>query len=213
MTYNNFIVDLNKHYYDLWDIGLKKQANISLKKYLQNFNANIDEETRFNIWYEFCEKCFMKSKYKETGIPYLIRQNILNFLNRFPDNFQQIKWLYLLTRDRDILEKAFNNKECDREIINYKFKNYIGDLDWATHHASEGLILFEENVIQEIIRNGFLFIEKYEISSKLQNSFHHYVKLYELLVLFQKNDGINFSGFCKEQEFKFKGIKTIYYTK
>ncbi|MCB8564530.1 hypothetical protein [Fusobacterium ulcerans] len=140
MTYDEFILDLNKYYYDFWNIGLKKKANLSLKKYLQDFNENISEENRFNIWYTFCKNHCKKTNLRK-DLHYEISQNVIYYLNKFSYTMPQMKWLYVLTRDVDILDEAFNHKDCDQEVIEYKFETYIDMLDWGAHHASEGKLL------------------------------------------------------------------------
>ncbi|EHO77252.1 hypothetical protein [Fusobacterium ulcerans] len=212
MTYDEFILDLNKYYYDFWNIGLKKKANLSLKKYLQDFNENISEENRFNIWYTFCENHCKKTNLRK-DLPYEISQNVIYYLNKFSYTMPQMKWLYVLTRDVDILDEAFNHKDCDQEVIEYKFETYINMLDWGAHHASEGIVIITTEEVQEAITSCLSMISKYKIPLELQNSFHYNIKLYELLNLFSESDYENFSEFCKDNNFPFNEIGTFYYKK
>ena len=54
----------------------------------------------------------------------------------------QLKWLYLLTRDEKVLEKAFHHEQRDQQITECKFQSYIDTLEWGLHHASEGVIIY-----------------------------------------------------------------------
>lgn len=219
MTYDDFVADLNTHYYDLWNIGLKKKANHSLKQYLQEFNKNVDEKTRFAIWYQFCENyCqdILTSElywyYKHPALSYELSKNVIDYLNQCSNQMPQLKWLYLLTRDKDVLEKAFHHEQRDQQIIECKFQSYIDTLEWGLHHASEGVIIITDELALETINACNSMIEQYNIPTEFQHVFHSYVRLYQWIKKFSESDYKDFMEFCKDYDVTFQKNEVFYYT-
>lgn len=112
-----------------------------------------------------------------------------------------------------MLNQAFNLKDCDQEVIEFKFLDNIETLYWGAHHASEGIIIISKELVQTTITDCLSMIEKYKIPVQFQNSLNYYIRLYELLKLFSASDCENFAEFCKIYDFPFKKIGTFYYTK
>ena len=208
MDYTIFMLDLNLHYYDLWEKGLKKQANTSIKNYFRHFDT-YSEEIRYEILYEFCDNYFNR-RMKECSLTFELSKQVTNYLLKHPKSMPHAKWFYQHTNDYDALERAFNHKDCDQETVEFMFSSHVSTLDWGAHHIPEGIIISTETKTKAIDFCLYM-IENYSIPKRSQSEFHYYDKLYKLYDLYIKSESSDFAQFCKNHELSFHEIKAYYY--
>ncbi len=214
------------HYNDLYEKGLKKQAN----KYIENVSREletIDEFGKEKIFYRFINELCDGNRYdylKQRGngeIPFALKQSIKNWLYKrcLADKMPELRWFYeLFLNDSfgikyayDFLEKAYNSRECDAKTVNLLFASYIDILGWGAHHFPEDCIIdnTERNGAFEQCRK---IMGERAVDEKLQFQLKYYEILYSCYDSYC-NDGRkkDFKQYCNEANIEFYECKAFYY--
>ena len=235
MNYASFIKHLYDDYVDIYEKGLRKEANKSIQEFFLTFDK-INQDEQDKLFYKFCEdycdnNVEQVTKLSERGngaIPYELAKRILLYLQKCyeKDLMPQVRWYYEMAYDigvksidpSEVIGKAYNHKDRDQKSINLMFSSKVGTLSWGSHHFPEGCIIGKE-VVDETIKTANEMITKHEIkdeikheiNDELKDEFYNYCKLYELWWEFEKNDHTDFTDFCAENGLKFNEIKAYYY--
>lgn len=144
MTYEEF-TDNIKQYRELFDKGLKKQANKLLFKFTDNFRENIPTEQADNILYKFCADYYDEKKFPESDIrgtyemPFQLTELLSDYFSR-NDNFNkmpQMRWCFETfgnyydperrenRKDYNMLEKIYSRPDCDQKTVDYYFNDQL----------------------------------------------------------------------------------------
>jgi len=220
--------DAMGHYYDLYEKGLKKQAN----KYIENVSVEIeamDELEKERIFHSFLGELCDGHKYdylKKRGngqIPFALKQNIRNWLYKrcMADQMPELRWFYELFRNEaadvnhafDFLEKAYKSRECDAKTVNLLFDSYIDILGWGAHHFPDGCII--DNVTRD---DAFEQCRKIMKEKSVDEKLQAQLKYYEILYFCYNSycsDGKkkDFKQYCDEANIGFYECKAFYYEK
>ena len=227
MNYTSFIKHLYDDYVDIYEKGLRKEANKSIQDFFFIFDE-INQDERDKLFYKFCEdycddnveQVTQLSERGNGALPYELAKRILAYLEKcYEENkMPQVRWYYEMAYDigvksidsREVIDKAYNHKQRDEKSINLMFSSKVGTLSWGSHHFPEGCIIGKE-VVEETIKSANEMITKHEIKDELKDEFYDYCKLYELWWEFEKNDATDFTDFCDKNGLKFNEIKAYYY--
>lgn len=227
MNYSIFIKHLYDDYVDLYEKGLRKEANKSLRDFFILFD-NLEKDETDKLLHKFCEDFCdndidQVKRLAERGngaLPYELAKRVLAYLEKCyeDDLMPQIRWYYEMAQDigvksinpQEIIDKAYNHKQLDQKSIDLKFSSEVGTLSWGSHHFPVGCICGKKT-IEETIKTAKDMIEKYEISDELKDKFFYYCKLYKLWWAFEKDDSTDFTDFCAKNNLTFNEIKAYYF--
>lgn len=217
-----------EHYNDLFQKGLKKQAN----KYIEDFSGKIEAIAAFEqerILYRFVSGLCDDNKYdflKERGngrIPFALEQYVKKWLyNRCAaGRMPELRWFYeLFHSDRygveyayDFLEKAYESNECDSKTVNLLFDSHLRVLGWGAHHFPASCIITDAAKRSAFGQCRKIMGEK-AVDEKLQAQLKYYEILYSCYDRYN-DDGkkADFEQYCAEANIRFYETKAFYYKK
>jgi len=220
--------DAIRHYCDLYEKGLKKQAN----KYIENVSAEIeviDEPVKERIFNSFLSELCDGHKYdclKKRGngqIPFALQQSIRNWLYKrcIDDKMPELRWFYELFHNDafgvkyacEFLEKAYKSRECDAKTVSLLFASYIDILGWGAHHFPEGCII-DCATRDDAFEQCRKIMKEKSVDEKLRAQLKYYEILYFCYDRYC-NDGKKkeFEQYCNEAEIEFYECKAFYYEK
>ena len=228
MDYKNFLLDLKEIYYDIFENGLKKQANKAVFEYLKSFDL-LDKKIRFEILYMFCEDFFdakttriqilliekndNSSTYPSNPhLTYELSKRIKNYLEIENDSMPHMRWHYQLTANIDSLDRAYSHEHCDKKTVELLFSKRIDGLYWGSHHFPDCNIISDEYE-KSLFNDCESMIKKHSIPKKLQIDFYYYQELYRLYHLYGKNSHGDFDKFCEDNNLSFTKIESYYFEK
>lgn len=227
MDFDEFIKGL-LNYYQLYDQGLKKQANKYIEDYVQSLSA-WDSQKLNDVLFLFAQELCDTKKYdfmnhgrRGNGrIPYALDMLLRDYLyaecleNKMP----QLRWFYELYRNdkfgcmyaKDMLEKAYLSEDCDQKTVELLFISWLRILDWGAHHFPEGCIITKEGMSNAVTQCKKIIAEK-EVDDKLKAELHYYEILYQCYYKYEDDGRIkSFQEYCKEANLDFNLPKTYYY--
>ena len=212
-----------KYYYELWEKGLKKQANKSIRETMLYFDS-LDEQKKKSISYHYCKVVCEEEEYTNlfsrmfhhTDIPYEIMIRISKILKEDSDSnhMPQIRWYYeLFDKNDKIIEKAYSHQECDDRTIQLYFTSLLTKLDWGAHHLPEDCLITLDRY-NEVVNNCEILLYKHKIDRPLIKDFNYYKRLYNMWWNYQGEDRSKpFNEWCQEHKVQFEPIVTFYYEK
>lgn len=217
-----------RHYYDLYEKGLKKQAN----QYMVDISGKIealDASEKDKIFHCFigdlCDGC-RYDYLKERGngeIPFALKQGVKNWLYKrcLADKMPELRWFYeLFFNDAfgmkyacDFLDKAYKSSACDGKTVNLLFASYIDILGWGAHHFPEVCIIdcaARDRALEQCRK----IMEEKSVDEKLQAQLKYYEILYSCYNDYCR-DGKKkeFEQYCNEADIEFYKCKAFYYEK
>lgn len=234
IDYSDFDVSsLWNDYAETRNKGLKKIANIKLKKLVEYLEIKTKEDTRRFVEY-LCIERFEKGNIKDFQQP-IIEGIILPVIVEAVEHEEMpyLRWIYQLElysccnyknienveyyNSEDILVCANNIDPSDIKTINLLLKLYIDRLWFGSHHLPD-YILINEKDVNDLLNKVNHLIEKYEsrienIRSILEN-IKYYDDLYKSWFKYKsKNRNISFSEWCEDNEKNYFWVKAYYYDK
>ena len=234
MTYEEFSAEIGR-YKELFDKGLKKQANKQLFEFADKFKREISQENYDDILCRFCRELLDEGKFPEFCIygsprlPFQLTGLIFDCLNRecAENKMPQMRWAYQLfgkyynphdpqnkCDTYSILERAYIHPDCDQKTVDLYFNAQLNELGFGAHHFPDGCCIEREMYEDCISVCERIIAEKSEkqIHEGLVEEYRYYKALYELWYNWNDN-GRNgdFTGLCKEAGLEFAPVKAYYY--
>ena len=232
MDHRNFDEFLENvlHYYQLYEQGLKKQANKYIEDYVHTISAGDRKELNDVLFLFAQELCDIK-KYDSMGlrergngrIPYALDMLLRDYLysecleNKMP----QLRWFYELYKNdkfgvmyaKDMLERAYLSADCDQKTVTLLFASWLGVLGWGAHHFPEGCIITREEMHNAVEQCKKIMSEK-EVDEELIAELHYWELLYQCYYKYvDEGRSKSFQEYCDEAEIEFHGLITVYYQK
>lgn len=219
MNYDTFIEGLT-YYYQLYDKGLKKQANKYIEEYTRSISA-LDEQDRKDLLFLFArELCdddkhdLTKLKKRGNGrLPYVLDTLLRDYLysecleNKMP----QLRWYYELYWNDSIgamyaaemLEKAYLSDERDKKTVELLFDLWIDLLGWGAHHFPDGCIITKEAVSNAVSQCKKIISEN-KVEEKFIEKLRYYEALYQCFYKYEaEGRSKSFQEYCKEAQIIF----------
>lgn len=229
MTYDEFISAIDK-YWELFEYGLKKQAN----KYLFEFTDSCTEVyqneldailERFCL--EFIDGDLFSEHHKGNGnLPFQLTRLIDEYLKRQTeqDKMPHLRWAYQLfgryynPHDPEnehfnygILERAYNHPERDAKTAMLLFEAQIDVLGFGAHHFPDGCCISREEYGQSIALAEKILSEN-EIPCGLANELDYYRRLYSAWYeWFDSGKQGDFAEKCRAAGINWEEIPVYYY--
>lgn len=231
MTYDEFIAAIDK-YWDLYEGGLKKQAN----KYLFEFTGSCAEIPRAEldaILERLCRECidgglFAEHRRGKAGnLPfqltklldeYLVRQSELN---RMP----HMRWAYQLfgryynphdpKNERpayDILERAYNHPKRDVKTAELFLEEQLSVLGFGAHHFPDGCCI-GRSLYREAVALAEKILSENDIPRELADELDYYKRLYSAWYeWFDGGKQGDFAEICRAAGLRWEEIPAYYYS-
>lgn len=214
MDFDTFIEGL-LHYYQLYDKGLKKQAN----KYIETYVKTISDwdkiklnEVLFKLAQELCDvKKYDLLRLGRRGngrLPYALDVLLREYLYSecLEDKMPQLRWFYELYRNDktrgvyavDMLERAYSSAERDKKTTELLLDSWLDVLGWGAHHFPEGCIITKKEEC-DALEQCKKIISENEVDESSKEKLRYYELLYQCYYKY-KNDGKrrSFQEYCDE---------------
>lgn len=231
MNYDEFLAGIDE-YRELFEKGLKKQANKLLFKFAEEFKAGVPQKQADEILFSFCREYFdqkaLPSALTHDQLPFQLTGLLNEYLNRecSEGKMPQMRWAFQLygryynphdpknEHDPfDILKKAYEHPECDQKTVDLYFNEQVEWLYWGAHHFPDDCIITRESYRETVATAENILSEK-TVDPALVQEFNYYVRLYELF--YEWSDGGHegdFGELCERSGLEFHAVKAFYYKK
>lgn len=225
MDYEQFISEIQK-YWELWDRGLKKQANRFLFAFTGRFKVEVSGSEWDNILFRFCRDYIDEGKFPDRNLPFQITELLNRYLiqecekNKMP----QMRWAFQIfgkhwnPHDPDgrlnpynILERAYAHEQCDQQTVDLYFGEQVDCLWWGQHHFPEGCLI-EQSEFEETVQTAKKILAEHDVEPSLVAEFDEYVKLYGIYFEWKEN-GRNgdFYELCRNAGLEYRGLPAYYF--
>lgn len=216
LDYELFITEIQK-YWDLYNKGLKKQANRFLFDFTDHFKASVSKENADTILFQFCKEYLDDGKFPNANLPFQITKLLDNYLMQEceKNNMPQMRWTFQLfgKYPHDILERAYAHKECDQKTVELYFNEQIDCLWLGQHHFPEGCLITHKE-FEDTVNIANKILTENAVNPSLIAEFQYYVKLYHIYFKWEKNGKIDdFYELCRKENLKYEKIAAFYYKK
>ena len=216
MDYDTFIEGL-LYYYQLYDNGLKKQANKYIADYVHTISA-WDKQKLNGILFQFVQELCDEKEYDflkrgNSRLPYALDIVLRDYLYSecLKNMMPQLRWFYELYRDdkndcmyaKDMLERAYSSSERDEKTVELLFDSWLDVLGWGAHHFPDGCIITKETMRNAVEKCKKIICEN-EVDEKLKEELRYYELLYQCYYKY-KNEGErrSFQEYCSEANISF----------
>ena len=224
MDYHVFINSLLE-YYQLYERGLKKQAN----KYIQDYVISLSQwdkdklrDVLFHFTKELCdEQGYDFCKRGNGRIPYALDVFLRDYLysecleNKMP----QLRWFYELYKNdkfgvnyaRNMLEKAYLSEKCDTKTVELFFYMWIEILAWGSHHFPNGCLITKE-AMENAVKQCKNIISEKDVNEKFRKQLEYFETLYICYYQFEEDNRTKtFEDYCHQADIEFICNNAYYY--
>ena len=220
MDYNTFLEGLSG-YCELYEKGLKKQANKHIAEFVEKFSNTVSEEVQkkiiFKFLKEFCDGNNNSFKKRLDGsLPYFLHMYVLDYLEKEcekEDKMPQLRWCHEFGGEANfsMLERAYASPECDKKTVEFMLLHYTNIFFWGAHHFPESSCI-EKEVYNDTIEKCQKIISEKEVVKELKEEVEYYQKLYSCYYRFEEDSRKKpFGKYCKEAGIEFEAWDTYYY--
>ena len=204
--YKKFTIEIEK-YFEYYNKGLKKQANIYIKSFVNDFEKSVPKSERDEILYRLCREMLDEEKHEKflrnggnkcgyhisCHLPHELNRIVWDYLKRQCEleKMPQMRWIFQIYNTHHnpfdtkaeyntykILQKAYKHKECDQKTVDLYFYEQIQWLEWGAHHFPEGCIITKESYEATVKTAKKIIAEKY-VCSYLKEALDYFIKLYD----------------------------------
>lgn len=231
MTYEEFISNIEK-YWELFDKGLKKQANKFLFGFAEEFKRNVPQDEGDALLCQFCRDYIDGDRFdghKRFGLslPFQLTGLLNDYFIREckAEKMPQMRWAVQIfgryynphdpkcedLKTYDILEKVYEHPDCDQKTVELYLEKQVECMEFGAHHFPEGCCITHEEY-EDTIKTAEKIISEKEVPAHLAEEVRYYKRLYELY--FKWSDGGragDFEELCVKERLDFRAVKAFYY--
>ena len=213
-----------EEYKNLWDKGLKKQANRHLKTCIENLCRESDKNSLNDILEDFCFRYFDNGEFSYLNdrgnalLPYELNKILWEFLKseavmgKMPHMRRIWEIFKMQANPFDIryeldtelfLKRAYEHKDCDEKTVNCYLWLELYYLGYGAHHFPDRC-LFDKETYLKFLSQAQEIIDTHRVDCKLLQDFDYLAGVYECYLKFdnmgRKGD---FLHICKDAGFTF----------
>lgn len=218
MNYNDFTTELNT-YWNLFNQGLKKQANQFLFEFTERFEQETPERDADDVLYQFCHEYFDTSDippafHPRKNLPYQLTKLLNSYLDREcrKNKMPQMRWARQLFGEYynpyhdplpneppyRILERAYAHKACDQMTAELYFHEQLDSLWQGQHHFPECSLITQE-AFEQILQTAKKILSEKNIPKSLAEELNEYEILYRTYFNWEKTIKTAISAHYAEQ--------------
>jgi len=231
MTYEEFFAGIGK-YWELFEKGLKKQANKFLSEFAEDFRRSVPRNEGDALLYRFCADYFDGDRFDEhkqerIHLPFHLTGLLNDYLAREckAEKMPQMRWAFQIfgkyynphdpnqeeLKPYDILEKAYEHPDCDQKTVNLYLERQVYWLWFGAHHFPEGCCITREDY-EDTIKTAKRIIAEKRVPAHLAEDTRYYKALYELYYKWNDGDRVgDFAELCAANGLEFHAVKAYYY--
>lgn len=231
MTYEEFITEIEK-YWELFEKGLKKQANKFLFGFAEEFKRNVPQDEGDALLFQFCRDYIDGDRFdghKRFGLslPFQLTGLLNDYFIREckSEKMPQMRWAFQIfgkyynphdpkRTDLDpynILEKAYEHPDCDQKTVDLYLGQQVDWLAFGAHHFPEGCCI-ARGEYEDTIRTAEKIIAEKQVPVQLAEETRYYKALYELYYKWSDGGRIgDFEELCVKERLGFRAVKAFYY--
>ncbi len=227
MLYQEFVNELN-HYIEVYEKGLKKQANKEIAhtvNHLKECNNEEVDSILFRFLTEYCDQGIW-SVFESRGngdIPFALKEFVRTWIAERCEkkNMPELRWYYEMFRNDRIgykfatgyLEDAYNSDKCDQKTVDLLFDSYLDILAWGAHHFPDGCII-EKSTQDNAFKKCESIMKEKNVSEHLVHRLYYLNSLYACYEKYKEDGKVkDFEVYCKERDLEFHYNKAYYYEK
>lgn len=231
MTYEEFIGEIDK-YWELFERGLKKQANKHLFAFAERFKSEVPQTEGDELLFRFCRDyidgdVFDGHKRFGLSLPFQLTGLLNEWLVREcrAEKMPQMRWAYQIfgryfnphdpTREvlkpYSILERAYGHPNCDQKTVDLYLEAQVELLEFGAHHFPEGCCISREEYA-DAVKTAEMIISERKAPEELIARVHALRALYELY--YNWSDGGrngDFAELCAANGVPFHAVRAYYY--
>lgn len=233
MTYEEFIDGIEK-YWELFEKGLKKQANKFLFGFAEEFGRSVPQDEGDALLCRFCRDYIDGDRFDEhkrfgLSLPFQLTGLLNDYLTREcrAEKMPQMRWAFQIFGNYynphdpnqteldpyNILEKAYSHPDCDQMTVDLYLKQQVDWLAFGAHHFPEGCCIAREEY-EDTIQTAEKIIAEKEVPVHLAEEARYYKALYELYYKWCDGGRVgDFAELCVSERLGFRAIKAFYYKK
>ncbi len=225
--YEGFIENI-RLYHDLYEKGLKKEANRHIGKFASEFQTTLPKEIRDGLLYRFCrDVCDGKDliKLRRRGnwrLPYPLDQLVWEYLKEQCrlEAMPQLRWTYELYGHNpfdaafdsfEMLKRAFSQKGCDEKTAELYFDHHLHVLSYGAHEFPNGCCIARPTY-EEMIRECRHVLAIKSIKRDQINMLMYYEKLYKCFYAhYDSGREKDFYALCENEGINFENMPAYFY--
>ncbi len=231
MIYDEFITGISK-YWEMFETGLKKQANKFLLGFTEEFKQNVPQDEADTLLYEFCCDYIDGDRFDEhkrfgLSLPFQLTGLLNDYFTREcrAEKMPQMRWAFQIFGNYynphdpnqtnldpyNILERAYRHPDCDQKTVHLYLKQQLDWLVFGAHHFPEGCCIAREEY-DDTIRTAERIIAENDVPTNLAEETRYYKALYELYYKWSDGGRVgDFEELCASERLEFHEVKAFYY--
>ena len=204
-------------YCKLREGGLRKSAFAKLREFLSEVQ-NLSEIHRQDIAIRILE---LSTTYHQAH-QFLSKPLLDDFISPTLENWHEtdrenvvpIRWLGLLRNDAVLLEEALTRAPEDHTVRRRLVMYDLNDLDYATHHLSEGILLCDVKECRNALQSARNWLHEIDSSNDMKvlvEEIEKYQILWDDWESYKENSHGTFSEWCHEHGKNYEWPSIFYY--
>lgn len=207
-----------RRYAELYERGLKKQANAYIADFVQNFEKSGTEAEREALLFRFCRDICDGGGLAELAergnglMPHALARIVWEYLIKecAVHKMPQMRWIYQLFRSNStlfapsgepdiyaILEEAYESPERDAKTAELWLRELLRRLDYGSHEFPE-ICLMPREFYEETVAQAERVIKENDVPAELAAELEYYKKLYRCYDEYRASGGRkDFYELCK----------------
>lgn len=232
MTYREFIDGIEK-YWELFEQGLKKQANKYLFDFAERFKKEVPQEAGDVLLFRFCadyidgDRFDDHKRYGDINLPFQLTGLLNDYFVREckAEKMPQMRWAFQLfgryynphdpqqeeMKPFALLEKAYSHPDCDQKTVDLYLEKQVECLEFGAHHFPEGCCISREEY-EDTIKTAEKIIAERKAPEQLTDEVRYFKALYELYYKWHDGGRVgDFAELCSANGVPFHAVRAYYY--
>ena len=219
-------------YLDMYEKGLKKQANKYISSFINEFEHSVPKEDLRKILWRFCHEICDEDKHSQLlsrgngSMPYAAGKVVWNYLKNQceSETMPHMRWAFQLfgkyynpfdpQLELDmfkVLKKAYEHKDCDQKTVDLYFNEILEQLYWGAHHFPNGCIITRE-AYEKAIKTAEMILAEKQVPQKLVETYLYYCKLYQCFYEYEESRcEKDFYQLCEKAGIKYESKPAYYF--
>lgn len=219
-------------YLDMYEKGLKKQANKYISSFVNEFIHLVSEEDLRKTLWRFCQEICDEDKHSQLlgrgngSLPYDLGRVVWNYLEKQceSETMPHMRWAFQLFGKNynpfnpnleldmfKVLKKAYEHENCDSKTVALYFNEIVEQLYWGAHHFPERCII-ARGVYEKTVETAEKILSEKQVPQKLIETYRYYRILYQCFYEYEESRcKKDFYELCERAGIKYKSTPAYYF--